>query len=91
MKGMLSVSIDTEVLALIKQREDITNVSNFIEQLFRVELDLKSDQDNKLGELKLMNAKLSAEIEKARIEIRSLKKQIEKPVKEDEKHDYTFG
>lgn len=86
MKSVLNLSIDSEVLALIKAKEEITNVSQFIEHLFKVELDLKTeDKSNEVGELKIMNAKLSAELDKKKIEIRSLQKQIrETPKKKEE-------
>lgn len=82
-KGILHLSIDTEVLALIKTRDDINSLSEFVENIFKIELNLNTDdKENEIGELKILNAKLSAELEKQKIEINQLKKLTKERPKE---------
>jgi len=76
-KGLITLSVDTEVITLIKALE-FKSLSNYVEQLFRVELNLKTDdKSNEVGELKIMNAKMNAKLEQQKIEIDSLKKQLD--------------
>jgi len=84
-KGILHLSIDANILALIKAKDDMDSISEFVENLFKVELEISTDdKTNELGELKIMNAKLSAECEKLKIEASKLKKVIkEAPPKKE--------
>lgn len=65
-KSNLMTTIDTEILTLAKQRID--NISGFVENALRIELDVREKSKTKtdkeiIEDLEIMNAHLAKELE----------------------------
>lgn len=75
-KSIASFTIDTDVLE--SARENIKNISGFINQALVTELKMGENKENKsledqIQELKIRNAKLSNDLSNAHEEIKKLK------------------
>jgi len=77
-KGLLHLSIEIEILSLIKEKLSGISISNYVENIFKQELELTNgSQKSDLEHLKQINSKLVSNNSKARTEINIKNKEID--------------